>query len=93
MKEIFTREFVEREMRLWNIPGAAVAVCHGGEVFSEGYGYRNVEKKEEMTPDTLMGIASCYEQWDISGETSFFRKGYEGDAQRCHAYVYISMGI
>jgi CubicO group peptidase (beta-lactamase class C family) len=42
-----------------NIAGVAVAVAKDGEVIYEnGYGYRNLEKKEPVTKDTIFGIAS-----------------------------------
>lgn len=53
-------QFVEQEMKYWNIPGAAIAVCYKGEIiFEKGYGYRNLTTKEPMTPMTLGAIASC----------------------------------
>lgn len=42
-----------------NVPGAAVAVVKDNEViFSKGFGYKDLEKKLPMTPDTLMAIGS-----------------------------------
>ena len=59
MKEILKDAFVEREMTYWNIPGLAVGVIKdGGVLLEKGYGYRNLERKEPMTPYTLQGIAS-----------------------------------
>ncbi len=54
------RDFIKEEMRTWNVPGAAVAVIQDNKVvFSEGFGYGNVEKKIKTTPVTLFGIGSC----------------------------------
>lgn len=40
-------------MKDLNVPGAAVAVIKDGEVIiSEGFGYRNIETKEAVTPNT-----------------------------------------
>lgn len=40
-------------------PGATVAIAHKGQlVFSEAYGYANLEKKERMTTDHIFRIAS-----------------------------------
>ena len=48
------RHFVENEMRTWNVPGAAVLIVQDGKViFSEGFGYRDVENKLKVTPDTI----------------------------------------
>ena len=41
------------------IPGAAIAVVAGGKtVFAKGYGYRDLEAKLPVTPDTVYPIAS-----------------------------------
>ena len=60
MQEVLKDDFVEKEMKYWNIPGFAIGVCHDGDViFKKGYGYRNLATKEPMTTQTLGGIASC----------------------------------
>ena len=46
-------------MKDLNVPGAAVAIIKDGEVIiSEGFGYRNLETKELVTPRTLFAIGS-----------------------------------
>ena len=46
-------------MKDLNVPGAAVAVIKDGEVIiSEGFGYRNIETKEAVTPHTRFAIGS-----------------------------------
>ncbi|EAO51833.1 Penicillin-binding protein [Bacillus thuringiensis serovar israelensis ATCC 35646] len=48
---------VEKMMKDLNVPGAAVAVIKDGEVIiSEGFGYRNIETKEAVTPHTRFAI-------------------------------------
>ncbi|MGQ0416869.1 serine hydrolase domain-containing protein [Bacillus sp. HC-TM] len=50
---------VEKMMKDLNVPGAAVAVIKDGEVIiSEGFGYRNIETKEAVTPNTRFAIGS-----------------------------------
>lgn len=50
---------VEKMMKDLNVPGAAVAVIKDGEVIiSEGFGYRNIETKEAVTPHTRFAIGS-----------------------------------
>lgn len=40
-------------------PGYSIAIsCHGKIVYSRGFGYANVDNKEEMTPDHIFRIAS-----------------------------------
>ncbi|PLS18254.1 serine hydrolase [Bacillus sp. M6-12] len=52
-------EYVTNLMQAKNIPGAAIAVSKNGElVYQKGFGYRDVERKELVTPETIFGIAS-----------------------------------
>jgi CubicO group peptidase (beta-lactamase class C family) len=54
------REYVKTEMKKWNVPGAAVLLIKDGKIiFSEGFGYRDMEKKLPVTPETIFPIASC----------------------------------
>ena len=51
---------IEKMMKDLRVPGAAVAIIKDGEVIvSEGFGYRNVEKKEVVTPQTRFAIGSA----------------------------------
>ncbi|GAH99548.1 unnamed protein product, partial [marine sediment metagenome] len=53
------RNFIETEMKNWNVPAVAVLIVKNDQViFSEGFGYRDVEKKLKVTPNTLFPIAS-----------------------------------
>lgn len=50
---------IEEEMRAQNAPGAAVAIVFNGEViFAEGFGVRNTETNDSVTPDTLFMFGS-----------------------------------
>lgn len=52
-------DIVSEEMDAAGIPGAAVAVVHGGEVaYSEGFGVRSTSTGEEVNPDTVFPLAS-----------------------------------
>ena len=53
------REFAERWLRRWRVPGAAVAVVERGHptVF-RSYGYRNRERRLPVTERTVFGLAS-----------------------------------
>jgi CubicO group peptidase (beta-lactamase class C family) len=47
-------------LKAWQVPGAALAIVKDNEVvYLKGYGVKDVESKEPMTPDTLCPIASC----------------------------------
>lgn len=50
---------VERALADLNVPGAGLAVVHGGEiVLAEGYGLRDAENDLPMTADSLFAIGS-----------------------------------
>lgn len=50
---------VEKMMKDLKVPGTAIAVIKDGEVIiSEGFGYRNIETKEAVTPSTRFAIGS-----------------------------------
>lgn len=53
-------KFVETMLKEWDVPGAAVAIVKDGKVvYAEGFGYRDMEKKLKVSPDTLFAIGSC----------------------------------
>lgn len=53
-------KIVESGLESLNNPGIAVAIVKDDEViFSEGFGYRDVENKVPMTADTLLAIGSA----------------------------------
>jgi len=52
-------EFVEEKRQAWKVPGIAVAVIKDNEViFSQGFGYRDVDAKLPVTPETIFAIGS-----------------------------------
>jgi len=54
------REYMKKEMKEWKVVGAAVLIIRDGEViFSEGFGYRDLEKKLPVDSKTVFPIASC----------------------------------
>ena len=53
-------QFVSETMKVWKVPGLAIAIVKDGKVIlSKGYGFRDVEKKLKVTPKTLFAIGSC----------------------------------
>jgi CubicO group peptidase (beta-lactamase class C family) len=59
---------VGQVMAEWKVPGLAMAVVRDGEViFSKGYGYRDVEKKLPVTPQTLFAIGSITKSFTVTG--------------------------
>ena len=51
--------YVEKKMEEWKIPGMAIGIVQNDSViFLKGFGFRDVDKKLPVTPQTLFGIAS-----------------------------------
>jgi len=54
------KEFVEKTLAFWHVPGLAIAVVKDGKVIlCEGFGLRNVTHALPVTAETLFPIASC----------------------------------
>ena len=50
---------VEKILKDWNVPGCGIGIVVKDKlVFARGYGYRDLEKKLPVTPNTLFQIAS-----------------------------------
>jgi len=50
---------IEKILKEWNIPGCGIGIVVKDKlVFAKGYGYRDLEKKLPVTPNTLFQIAS-----------------------------------
>jgi CubicO group peptidase (beta-lactamase class C family) len=72
-------QFVEQVLRDWNAPGAAVAVVQGDKVILlKGYGYRDVEKKNPVTPKTLFAIASITKSFTVTDLSMLIDDGKAG---------------
>ncbi|GHO45577.1 serine hydrolase [Ktedonospora formicarum] len=52
--------FVSSSMERWHTPGLAVAIVQNGEILlTRGFGERNLEHKQSVTPETRFAIGSC----------------------------------
>ena len=52
--------YIESSMKEWKVPGVAVAIVQGNQVvYIRGYGIRDVNTNEPVTPETLFAIGSC----------------------------------
>jgi CubicO group peptidase (beta-lactamase class C family) len=52
-------EYVEKVMKDWKTPGAAIAIVKDSKVvLSKGYGFRDVKNKLRVTPTTMFGLGS-----------------------------------
>ncbi len=53
------KTYLRQSMEAWRVPGMAVAVIEDGDLtLLEGYGVRDVDTKQPVTPDTLFVAAS-----------------------------------
>src|SRR5262245_10261555 len=53
-------EVVEKSLKEFGVPGASVVIVRDGEViYLKGFGVREKDKPEKVTPDTVFPIASC----------------------------------
>jgi CubicO group peptidase (beta-lactamase class C family) len=60
-------EFVAQQMKLWKVPGTAVAVVEDGKVILlRGYGARDVKNDLPVTPKTLFAIGSITKSFTVS---------------------------
>ncbi len=51
---------VQRVMSDWKVPGIAIAVVYKDQLlYTQGFGYRDLENKLPVTPHTVFHIASC----------------------------------
>jgi CubicO group peptidase (beta-lactamase class C family) len=70
--EEFTKELMERE----HIAGAAVAVSHNGDIiYSRGFGVRDLNTGEQVTPETIFGVASVSKSFTAMAITQLEDQG------------------
>ncbi len=51
-------ETISKTLAAWNIPGGAVAIAQGDEIFVQGYGALEADKPEAVNADTIFAIGS-----------------------------------
>jgi CubicO group peptidase (beta-lactamase class C family) len=69
-------QFVESELKKWNVPGIAITVVKDGKVIlKRGYGFRDVEKKLPMTELTVQPIASVTKSFTVASLATLVREG------------------
>src|SRR5262245_46533433 len=50
---------VQEALKTWQVPGAAVAIVHGDDIYLQGYGRRERGSEQPVTPETIFAIGSC----------------------------------
>ena len=67
---------IEEALKSFDVPGCSVAVVVGDATpLLKGYGFRDVAKKQPMTADTLLPIASMTKQFVVAGLATLARQG------------------
>jgi CubicO group peptidase (beta-lactamase class C family) len=60
-------DFITQAMKDWKVPGLAIAVVQGDKVILlKGYGYRDLDKKTPVTPNTLFAIGSITKSFTVT---------------------------
>jgi len=68
--------FIEQEMARERVPGLALAVIQDGKVsYMRGYGYRDVEAKLPVTPQTVFAIGSISKSFTVLTLGALAQKG------------------
>ncbi len=71
--------YVNAEMNRQHIPGATVGIFrHGNLVYSQGYGYANLEWQIKMRPDTIMQSGSVGKQFTATAVLMLVEQGKVG---------------
>ncbi len=77
----------EKLLADWKAPGLALAVVQNGKiVHAAGYGFKDVERKEPMTADTLLAIGSCTKAFTTAMIASLVEQGILDWDRPVHQY-------
>ncbi|MEX2116691.1 MAG: serine hydrolase domain-containing protein [Bacteroidota bacterium] len=82
------RRFMADSLRTYNIPGASVSVSMNGKVvWSEGFGYADLEQKVPVTPETKFRIGSISKPLTAAALGLLYEKGRINLDTLIQAYV------
>ena len=86
--DVISREYVEAELKRYKFPGMGIGVIKDGKVMmSEGFGYKDIEKKTKITGDTQFGIASCSKSFTATLIGMLVDRGLLGWEQPIREYL------
>lgn len=85
----FADNFITKKMTEYHVPGAALVVVKDGKVvFSEGYGYANIEEKIPVDPGhTIFRVASVSKIFTITGVMQLEETGLINIDQDVNKYL------
>jgi len=79
---------VRRLMARDQIPGVAVGVVEGGRlIFARGFGYRDLDRRLPVTPDTLFPLGSCSKAFTATAIALLANEGRLGLDTPVRAYL------
>lgn len=68
--------FVEKELKNWKVPGAAIGIVKDGKVILlKGYGLRDVKNKKPVTLQTQFAVASITKSFTVANLAVLVRQG------------------
>lgn len=80
--------FVHKTLAEWKVPGASVAVVKDGKVIlAEGYGFRDVQNKLTVTPQTIFAIGSSSKAFTATAVGILVDEGKLGWDKRVRDYL------
>jgi len=54
------KDYVKAVMEDWKVPGTAIGIIKGNDViFKEGFGYKDINNQQRVTPETIFAIGSA----------------------------------
>jgi CubicO group peptidase (beta-lactamase class C family) len=72
-------KYIENKMEQWKIPGMAIGVIQNDSViFLKGFGFRDIDKKLPVTPQTIFGIASISKTFTAAAVGILYDEGKLG---------------
>jgi len=61
-------KYIEKARADWQVPGLGLAVVRNGKViYAKGYGFKDIEQKTAITPNTQFAIGSCSKAFTAFG--------------------------
>lgn len=78
-------EVVDKALKAFRVPGAAVVVVQDGKVvYLKGFGVRKKDSTEKVTPDTVFAIASCSKAFTATATAMLVAEGKLGWDDKVH---------
>jgi CubicO group peptidase (beta-lactamase class C family) len=68
--------YIDKARTDWGVPGVGLAVVRNGQViYAKGFGYKDVDGKQPVTPNTQFAIGSCSKAFTALGVCQLAQEG------------------